>query len=54
MDSLFEDMLSTGDQDWMGLNGLGGMWTPVVEIKETDQELFLKTKQPYFLLHLPS
>ena len=46
MDSLFEDMLSTGDRDWMGLHGLGGMWTPAVEIKETDQELVLKAEIP--------
>ena len=39
MDSLFEDMLTVGDRDWMGLHGIGGMWTPAVELKEDDNEL---------------
>ena len=45
MDRLFEDMLS-GDRDWMGLHSMGGMWTPAVEIEETDQELVLKAEIP--------
>ncbi|MDJ0574385.1 MAG: Hsp20/alpha crystallin family protein [Xenococcaceae cyanobacterium MO_234.B1] len=46
MDRLFEDMLSVGDRDWMGLHGIGGMWTPAVEIEETDKELVLKAEIP--------
>ena len=46
MDRLFEDMLSAGDRDWLGLHSMGGMWTPAVEIKETDQELVLKAEIP--------
>ena len=43
MDRLFEDMLSVGDRDWMGLHGIGGRWTPAVEIEETDKELVFKS-----------
>ena len=46
MDRLFEDMLSVGDRDWMGLHGIGGRWTPAVEIEETDKELVLKAEIP--------
>ena len=46
MDSLFEDMLTVGDRDWMGLHGIGGMWTPAVELKEDDNELVLKAEIP--------
>ena len=46
MDRLFEDMLSVSDSDWMGLHNIGGMWTPAVEIKETDKELVLKAEIP--------
>ena len=54
MDSLFEDMLTVGDhvvpafadRDWMGLHGIGGMWTPAVELQETDNELVLKAEIP--------
>ncbi len=54
MDNLFEDMLSVGDhvvpafadRDWMGLHGIGGMWTPAVELKETEKELILKAEIP--------
>ena len=46
MDRLFEDMLSGGDQDWLGLHNMGGMWTPAVEIEETDKELVLKAEIP--------
>ena len=46
MDRLFEDMLSINDRDWMGLHSMGGMWTPAVEIKETDKELVLKAEIP--------
>ena len=54
MDRLFEDMLSVGDRtvpayagrDWLGLHSMGGMWTPAVEIKETDKELILKAEIP--------
>ncbi len=46
MDRLFEDMLSVGGDDWMGLHNMGGMWTPAVEIKETDKELILKAAIP--------
>ena len=30
----------------MGLHGIGGMWTPAVELKETDNELVLKAEIP--------
>lgn len=46
MDRLFEDMLSGGDKDWLGLHSMGGMWTPAVEIEETDRELVLKAEIP--------
>ncbi len=46
MDRLFEDMLSTGDNNWMGLHNMGGMWTPAVEIKEQEKELILKAEIP--------
>ncbi|MDJ0688433.1 MAG: Hsp20/alpha crystallin family protein [Xenococcaceae cyanobacterium MO_188.B32] len=46
MDSLFEDMLSVRDRDWMGLHGIGGRWTPAVEIEETEKELILKAEIP--------
>ena len=46
MDRLFEDMLSMGDRDWMGLHGIGGKWTPAVEMEETDKELILKAEIP--------
>lgn len=46
MDRLFEDMLSVGDHDWLGLHSMGGMWTPAVEIKETEKELVLKAEIP--------
>ncbi len=46
MDRLFEDMLSVGDREWMGLHGIGGRWTPAVEIEETDKELVLKAEIP--------
>ncbi len=46
MDRLFEDMLSVGDNDWLGLHSMGGMWTPAVEIKETEKELVLKAEIP--------
>ena len=46
MDRLFEDMLSSGDHNWMGLHNMGGMWTPAVEVQETDQELVLKAQIP--------
>ncbi len=46
MDRLFEDMLSVRDSDWMGLHSIGGMWTPAVELKETDKELVLKAEIP--------
>ena len=54
MDRLFEDMISAGshvvpayaDRDWMGLHNMHGMWTPAVEIKETDKELVLKAEIP--------
>ncbi len=46
MDRLFEDMLSVGDRDWLGLHSMGGMWTPAVEIEETDKELVLKAEIP--------
>ena len=46
MDRLFEDMLSINDRDWMGLHSMGGMWTPAVEIRETDKELVLKAEIP--------
>jgi HSP20 family protein len=46
MDRLFEDMLSINDRDWMGLHNIAGMWTPAVEMKETDQELILKAEIP--------
>ena len=46
MDRLFEDMLSVGDHDWMGLHNIGGMWTPAVEIKEQEKELILKAEIP--------
>ena len=46
MDRLFEDMLSRSDRDWMGLHSMGGMWTPAVEIEETDKELILKAEIP--------
>ncbi len=41
MDRLFEDMLSSSDRDWLGLHGMGGMWTPAVELKEPVLCLFL-------------
>lgn len=46
MDRLFEDMLSVGNDDWMGLHSIGGMWTPAVEMEEKDQELILKAEIP--------
>lgn len=46
MDRLFEDMLSINDRDWMGLHSMGGMWTPAVEIEETDKDLILKASIP--------
>ena len=46
MDRLFEDMLSVGNDDWMGLHSIGGMWTPAVEIEEKDKELVLKAEIP--------
>lgn len=46
MDRLFEDMLSSGDKDWLGLHGVGGMWTPAIELKETDKKLVLKAEIP--------
>ena len=46
MDRLFEDMLSINDRDWMGLHSMGGMWTPAVEINETDKEIVLKAEIP--------
>jgi len=46
MDRLFEDMLSSSDRDWLGLHNMGGMWTPAVEIKETDKTLVLKAEIP--------
>ena len=46
MDRLFEDMLSVGQDDWMGLHSIGGMWTPAVEVKEQDKELILKAEIP--------
>ena len=46
MDRLFEDMLSVGDRDWLGLHNMGGMWTPAVEIEETERELILKASIP--------
>ncbi len=46
MDRLFEDMLSMGDRDWMGLHGIGGRWTPAVEMEETEKELVLKAEIP--------
>ena len=46
MDRLFEEMLSTGNRDWMGLHSMGGMWTPAVELQETDRELILKAEIP--------
>lgn len=46
MDRLFEDMLSVGKDDWMGLHSMGGMWTPAVEMSEKDKELILKAEIP--------
>lgn len=46
MDRLFEDMLSISDRDWMGLHSMGGMWTPAVEIEETDNDLIVKAEIP--------
>ncbi len=46
MDRLFEDMLSVGNDDWMGLHNIGGMWTPAVEIEEKEAELILKAEIP--------
>ncbi len=46
MDRLFEDMLSGDRHDWMGLHSMGGMWTPAVEIEETEKELILKAEIP--------
>ena len=46
MDRLFEDMLSVGNDDWMGLHSIGGMWTPAVEIEEKEEELLLKAEIP--------
>lgn len=46
MDRWFEDMLSISDRDWMGLHNMGGMWTPAVEIEETDKQLILKAEIP--------
>jgi len=46
MDRLFEDMLSVGNDDWMGLHSMGGMWTPAVEMEEKDKELVLKAEIP--------
>ncbi len=46
MDRLFEDMLSINDRDGLGLHSMGGMWTPAVELKETDKELVLKAEIP--------
>ena len=46
MDRLFEDMLSAGDRNWMGLHNMGGLWTPAVELQETDKELVLKAQIP--------
>lgn len=46
MDRLFEDMISAGDTDWMGLHSIGGKWIPAVEIKETEGELVLKAEIP--------
>jgi HSP20 family protein len=46
MDRLFEDMLSVNDRDWLGLHSMAGVWTPAVEIKETDRELILKAEIP--------
>jgi HSP20 family protein len=46
MDRLFEDMLSSGDRDWLGLHSIGGMWSPAVELKETEKELILKAEIP--------
>ena len=46
MDRLFEDMLSSGDRNWMGLHNMGGMWVPAVELKETEKEIVLKAQIP--------
>ncbi len=46
MDRLFEDMLSINDRDGLGRHRMAGMWTPAVEIKETDKELILKAEIP--------
>lgn len=46
MDRLFEDMVSISDRDWMGLHNMGGMWSPAVEIEETDKDLILKAEIP--------
>ena len=46
LDRLFDEMLSVGDSDWMGRHGLGGRWTPAVELKETETELVLKAEIP--------
>lgn len=46
MDRLFEDMLSVGNDDWMGLHSMGGMWTPAVEMEEKERELVLKAEIP--------
>ena len=46
MNRLFEELLAVGDSDWMGLHGLGGRWTPAVELEETEGELVLKAEMP--------
>ncbi|HHP7232199.1 MAG TPA: Hsp20/alpha crystallin family protein [Xenococcaceae cyanobacterium] len=46
MDRLFEDMLSVGDRNWLGLHSMGSMRTPAVEIEETEKELILKAEIP--------
>ena len=38
MDRLFEDMLSVGKDDWMGLHSMGEMWTPAVEEEKTTED----------------
>ncbi len=46
MDRLFEDMLDSQDKDWLGLHSVGGMWTPAVELEETEVALILKAEIP--------
>jgi HSP20 family protein len=45
MDRLFEELLPR-ERDWLGLPGNGGMWTPAIEMEETNQELILKAEIP--------